>query len=157
MIEYQDFTAVFIAETLLEGAQFDSGTSWSTLAITISSGVREECLLSSNFINHLQHIVHDRVVVVIRRKYAFDYCHGFTMRFLTSSNGGLVFVNSHQNPVFEPIHVVITRKLIRIDPPIHMMAPCDHPRPGWYAFRVSLENIVRPVTMTIPEGAHGVV
>ena len=72
-----------------------------------------ECLLSSNFINNLQHIVHDHIISVLRRKYSFDHFHCFTMSFLTSSNGGLVFVNSDENPVFKHIYIVITRKLIR--------------------------------------------
>jgi hypothetical protein len=79
------------------------------------------------------------------------------MSFLTSSNSGLVLVNSDKNPVFKHIYVVITRKLIRIYPPIRMMAPCDNPRPNWNVFGVSFENVVRPITMAIPECAHGVV
>ncbi len=78
------------------------------------------------------------------------------MSFLTSNNGGLVFINSHKNPIFKHIYIFIARKLIRIDSPIHMMAPGDNPRPNGYVFRVSFENVVRPVTMAIPECAHGV-
>ena len=66
---------------------------------------------------------------VLRRKYSFDHFHCFTMSFLTSSNGSLVFINSHENPVFKHIHIVTARKLIRIYSPIHMMAPGDNPRP----------------------------
>ena len=79
------------------------------------------------------------------------------MSLLTSSDGGLISVNSHDNPVFKHIYVVIARKLIGIYPPIRMMAPCDNPCPNRYVFRVRFENVVRPVTMAIPECAHGVV
>ena len=78
------------------------------------------------------------------------------MSFLTSSNGGLVFINSHENPIFKHIHIFIARKLIRIYPPIHMMATGDNPRPNRYVFRITFENVVRPVSMAIPECAHGV-
>ena len=78
------------------------------------------------------------------------------MSFLTSSNGGLVFINSHQNPDVKHIHIFVAGELIRIYSPIHMMAPRDNPRPNRYVFRVSFENVVRPVTMTIPERAHRV-
>ena len=129
-----------------------------TLAIkNLSCCLREECLVSSNFINNLQHMVHDHIISVLRRKYSFDYFHRFAMSLLTSSNGGLVFINSDKNPVFKHIYVFIARKLIRVYSPIHMMAPCDNPRPNRYVFRVSFENVVRPVTMAIPECAHGVV
>ena len=79
------------------------------------------------------------------------------MSLPTSSNGGLVFVNSHKNPIFKHIYIVVARKLIRVYSPIHMMAPGDNPCPNRYVFRVSFENVVRPVTMAIPECAHGVV
>ncbi len=95
----------------------------------LNSSCCEECLLSSNFINNLQHIVHDHIISVLRRKYSFDYFHCFTMSLSTSSNGSLVFVNSHENPVFKHIHIVAARKLIWIYSPIHMMAPGDNPGP----------------------------
>ena len=142
----------------------DGGIEALLLGIPHPAKVKKDLMLrargvppSSNFIHNLQHIVHDHIVSVLRRKYSFDHFHRFTVSFLTSSNGGLVFVNSDKNPVFKHIDVVLARKLIWIYPPIHMMAPCDNPRPNWYVFRISFENVVRPVTMAIPECAHGVV
>ena len=113
----------------------------------------EEWLLSSNFIDNLQHMVHDHISV-LQRKHSCDYLHCFAMSFLTSSNGRLVFINSHENPLFKHIDIFIARELIWIYSPVHVMA-CD-PRPNRYVFRVSFENVVRPVTMAIPECAHGV-
>ena len=78
------------------------------------------------------------------------------MSFLTSSDGGLVFINSHKNPIVKDIHIFVAGELIRIYSPIHVMATRDNPRPNRYVFRVGFENVVRPVTMAIPECAHGV-
>ena len=79
------------------------------------------------------------------------------MSLLTSSNGRLVFINSDENPLFKHIYIFIARELIRVYSPVHVMTPGDDPRPNRYVFRVSFENVVRPVTMAIPECAHGVV
>ena len=117
----------------------------------------EEWLLPSNLINNLQHMVHDHITSVLWRKYSFDYFHCLTMSFPTSSNGSLVFINSHKNSVLKHGHIVAARKLIRIYSPIHMMAPGDNLGPTRYVFRVSFENVMGPITMAIPECAHSVV
>ena len=79
------------------------------------------------------------------------------MSLLTSSNGSLVFVNSHRILSFAHSHIVATRGLIRIDVPVQMVAPGDNPGPTRYVFRVSLEDVVGPIAVAIPESAHGVV
>ena len=143
------------------GRQFRRRRAWCCCSsqrsqqLRISCRLCEECL-SSNFINNLQHMVHDHITFVLRRKYSCDCFHRLAMSFLASSNGGLVFINSDKNPMFKHVYIFIARKLIRVYSPVHVMTPCDDPRPNRYVFRVSFENVVRPVTMAIPECTHGV-
>ena len=117
----------------------------------------DQCLVFSNRINNVQHTAHDHVIPVFWKEYSFDHIHCFIMTFLTSSDGGLVFINSDENPDCEAYpHIRRCRTHTDLYSPIHMMAPRDNPRPNRYVFRVGFENVVRPVTMAIPECAHGV-
>ena len=60
----QQFLNLTLLQAGSEGAQLQRDLV-EYLAIKISCGVREECLLFSNFINNLQHIVHDHIVSVL--------------------------------------------------------------------------------------------
>ena len=57
------------------------GTYGGLLQLGIFTLPLQKCLLSSNFINNLQHMVHDHIVSVLWRKYSFDYFHCFTVGF----------------------------------------------------------------------------